>query len=1268
METMIVVEETHQSCSSNLVAKSVESPIKIDSISIDLNNANDDVDTGKCEHFSIRGYASEMRNKDWKKCWPFAFGCGQNISEKENHKLPSLLIPKFRWWCCQTCLQEIGAEGSINEGRNVASSSSKLKSFGSCPNVACHGDAVKWLSDLQQAEKINIELGKHDANACVNVDNSACHPLSTDKSEKKSEIAGVPMIGKMDVLENTINKEIHVSNYARIEVISSLMEQSLHIDDKVASLHLHKPNLEDNETPGVKLPESNPKCIVKDATETHQTGKHASSCGSYQITSIVNKVPDAIETHTAKHTSLELDDCDNASSESAEILLGIASGSLHRRKTRKVRLLTELLGKNGDEKTDTMSTEDSPSAAVPGASIGKDSMSAPQGQVNFLENITSSLAHGRKRKLPQLEEWRTGEMSSPNNVYQTADGIASSDSEGKVTGNSSQTPAKGHLVNFKVDKSPLLAKKKNKKSQNFDGCLSLSLSRENLHKERQKKVADTTKSITTDIILYKSNDVSTGSGLDPFPKSSQKTEEKSNFLKKKSKMHQDHDGLASPIPCNNAILREGLNSRKDVGIRQIGFKAVPLEATRDASAENGLHFPCNNCLPAKRYDSKYITPMRDGLQCFLPWQGRVLSEYEIGRKDLKMKNVDESSFPCKSELDAYLWKGTHVDLSNNQNTYRIPFLNEKQKQRSHAEVGNCSLIQQMDFTGTGNNGKTVELQDHSAVNRKHYDQRSEMASEQGNLDDIPMEIVELMAKNQYERCLPDTEIDKQLSETNNNNRNYQMVDLNKVYENEEMSLFHEITDKPKPQAQNRRIGKSVRGDNVESSGQKSVGNFSHMDRNQYNMSQLEQSFPLAGFRPFPLRVEKPLNGLQFSINSTRQNTAQNCSWLGNMVGQRSSHTSLQALGTCKTCQSAPQQNKEAAPLWPSTVPNNMPPYMYSIPQRSAASVAKLDVPSLCPGSLSKRNTSGNDDQNFLNLDSNFQKNSRKFDSEVLRRPYTDYPLSCKHNGSLDLYSNEAIPAMHLLSLMDAGLQSGGPVDVDGNQRFVKKTSFLHGHQSKEFSSLPSGGYRTNSVKHSSYDCYGKSNLPENFCECISATPAVGRSTSSFQHDKSFKMAADFTGQFSVKSREKEKEKCSSSKKQSRNRRSPKTVPSNSGLNITCGSIPVHSMSKLVLGSSDSMMVPIQLHAIESETKQKLESRIMSGNPSHPKSVSENEICCINRNPADFTVPEAGNIYMIRGEDLKFGREASSSGMTKLVAHKRQRKLTVRKERSRNQAS
>ncbi|CAL8992112.1 unnamed protein product [Prunus brigantina] len=39
----------------------------------------------------------------------------------------------------------------------------------------------------------------------------------------------------------------------------------------------------------------------------------------------------------------------------------------------------------------------------------------------------------------------------------------------------------------------------------------------------------------------------------------------------------------------------------------------------------------------------------------------------------------------------------------------------------------------------------------------------------------------------------------------------------------------------------------------------------------------------------------------------------------------------------------------------------------------------------------------------------------------------------------------------------------------------------------------------------------------------------------------------------------------------------------------------------------------------------------------PLNISKSSFCSLNRNPADFNMPEVGNGYMIRGEDLKFGK-------------------------------
>ena len=61
-----------------------------------------------------------------------------------------------------------------------------------------------------------------------------------------------------------------------------------------------------------------------------------------------------------------------------------------------------------------------------------------------------------------------------------------------------------------------------------------------------------------------------------------------------------------------------------------------------------------------------------------------------------------------------------------------------------------------EINGARNAQKTAEAVDQLGFKKRYSEQKVEV-SEQGTLDDIPMEIVELLAKNQYERCLPDVE-------------------------------------------------------------------------------------------------------------------------------------------------------------------------------------------------------------------------------------------------------------------------------------------------------------------------------------------------------------------------------------------------------------------------------------------------------------------------------------------------------------------------------
>lgn len=562
-----------------------------------------------------------------------------------------------------------------------------------------------------------------------------------------------------------------------------------------------------------------------------------------------------------------------------------------------------------------------------------------------------------------------------------------------------------------------------------------------------------------------------------------------------------------------------------------------------------------------------------------------------------------------------------------------------------------------DFCSRGNKGKSTEMNEHSALTMKPSDQQADKVSEQGVPDDIPMEIVELMAKNQYERCLPDVENEKMLETTINHSNA-------PIYAKEKLSfLSNETPQKPKPRAKIGRNGKIARPENGGTSKRKSVDCLPHIGRKHFNLSPLEQTHCPSGFMPFTHCQGKLPNGIKFSdTSSSKHRISQNCQWIGNILGHRTSQTNLQTLGGCNSCQNVPQQGKETAHLWSSMIP----PFIYDIHQKHASQSTNADMLSHCP-SLHKGNVDGNHDLNFWNIDvTNIEKHSRTFDSESLSRPHTEYPFACKHSRSrpLDVYSNETIPAMHLLSLMDAQLPSGAPIGIDGNRKFLKRSAIPHDHHSKDFSGLSSGAYNTTStMKPTQYDYYGKNHLSQSSPECFPPIQTVGASGFSFQHDKVVKKITGSTGQASLRCQERDKAKASDSPSQNKDNRShqPVFITGVSGRGL--GNIPVPNMQKIFVGTSDPAVFPLTFHEIENATKHKLESCNTTSTVLPPKSSSKTEICSVNRNPADFSMPEDENIYMIRGEDLKYRKSVFSEnrpGLIKLDGRKRQKKLTAMK--------
>lgn len=529
-----------------------------------------------------------------------------------------------------------------------------------------------------------------------------------------------------------------------------------------------------------------------------------------------------------------------------------------------------------------------------------------------------------------------------------------------------------------------------------------------------------------------------------------------------------------------------------------------------------------------------------------------------------------------------------------------------------------------------------------------------------------MEIVELMARNQYERCLPDDDNDKRPLEGTLNAANAHM------YSKGKSSILHEKTvHKPKHRVKGGRYDKIIRDDNTGAFKPMSGAFISPPDRHHVNFSQLGTAYSNAGFRFNPEGQEKVHSGVRFSAtSSSAYGISQNYQWVGNMMGQTSSQTNMRISESCGNCMNVPQ-GKETGPSWSSMVQNHMH-FSSNNQQKHLCPPANADMFSNYSSSFHKANMNGNRDTDLLNLNvGNSENHRRSIDSQFFGKT-VENPATCKHTGrgSLDLYSNETISAMHLLSLMDPKLSSTQSMDVNATPKFQKRPSFPHDHHAKDFPYLSSGGYKTSSaIKPPAYGYFSKNFLSENSRDRFPSIPNVNASGFAFPFSKNVKEPTDLLSQPSLKFQGGDRAKAVASTSQSKSIRSNKSDFAVGGSSANLGSFPTHSIPNVFFGTSDPMVSPSQPHVKESAPKRKSETRnnastsrapgsssvVLPSQPHvkesapkqksetcnnastscAPESSSRTEICSINRNPADFSVPEAGNVFMIRGVDLKF---------------------------------
>ncbi|KAJ4842968.1 hypothetical protein Tsubulata_017437 [Turnera subulata] len=1275
----------------------MESSIKIDSISIDLANVDEKINEDKCEHFSIRGYVAEIRKRDWKMCLPFLSDGDSDNYEEQTCALPPLHVPEFRYWRCQNCLQEVGAKGTASgHGEVPEPCSAGFATNAVCSHVPILSNVSK-LSDFQQAAKQDVRQGKKtDANASVYLnDTTKDRPLlNTGKKEKKTEALCSPVVEKNLVPEDMNQDQNRLTGNEK-EVISSPVQKTCHTNEKVAfqpqcngSIDVSKTSYGQNKVSDAEfagngncMPDTAANiCDTRKETSVDNQQKELNSSSSGDTSRELNNVKEAVveEDNINGKPSLELDDCDYLSSESAETMAGEnnqveASSGFHRRKTRKVRLLTELLCREGDGDTDSTRKGNSLASVIPDSS---EEVPVVQEQVAAQGKVRRASILNRKRKLCDDEDLGHLERHSTNKISkevrilkrdaETPDAAKTSDLEKDESAQPDfQHTVKSQCIKRKSDRGVSAVKKKRKKTVISDELGPLEPSQSNQPNEVEEKTGDAAQSENdADGQVNSVDNAFTGSEMDLFPLPTQKIDRKT-YTGKMPQIDDDHISLFAP---NHGPLREGSITRKDSVPMDMGPEILSFNSAEDASVEQGLSLSLNSYMDTQRCDKDLTPQVAESQTSLLSWQERS-SKDEAMRKAADSRFIGNFSLNEEPAQDLVFGKGLNSEQGNERSLGRMLFHGGKQNYTSQFEIGGCSL-QQKDVCSTRGDERTSGIYGRSELTRKEIHQRADKGSDPGSLDDIPMEIVELMAKNQYERRLPDAEYGKFQLELGNRAGNSQAADFSRVYGHSELSLFRQdSTQKLDLWAKTGKNGTTRSGENVGTQ-QKLVDYFAQADRNQLNMNQLEKTHTTAELGAFLQGDGKPQGGLQHSASlSSKQNSAQTCQWLGDVVGKRSSNANVQAPGPCNTCQSIPQQSRTANHVWSLT--SHMP-FVYSIPQNCAAPPTNLEMLSHSAGSTHKENVNRTSDMRFsLEGTANLAKHAGNFGSEILGRRLSEYPYSCKHNGSqlnqkpsapVDLYSNETIPAMHLLSLMDARLRSNGPVNMDVTANLLKRPPLRHDPNLKEFSGMDTGVHKlTGTMKHGPYDYLGKNRLLENSDECIAATPRPdGTSASSLRHNKNFEKAADLSRQVS---QEKER-KGFDSRAQNKGGKIQKSVSKGGDFVNSCGSIPVRNTRTMLFGSNDSAVFPLPLHPLGNSTKQKLESRGTSKTVHPHRSSPQAEICSLNRNPADFCIPEGGSIYMIAGEELKFRNvlpRANVSSSAKLDGHKRQRKLPALKE-------
>ncbi|OIT30217.1 PREDICTED: protein EMBRYONIC FLOWER 1-like isoform X1 [Nicotiana attenuata] len=1142
-KSIIAVKGTSQASDINTsVSKSSGSVIQIESISIDLDIPMPKKEEGNCQHFSIRGYVAEMRKRDRKICSPFA--SSSDCSTTSEEQLPPLDVPKFRWWRCKNCIHEIGTE-SAGEDSEILSSSSRSRLISA--NMA----STSAMANVLPETKHELTSRKSDRNKAI-IDDSPntsggydflCKPntgIRRTVVEDKAIAAGN---------RTGSGKVRNVTGYPTIEVAISKEHSSQEIDTKSPAANLSNNSIrvaisDSTLSAGKIVSHRNLHISADDVSADISPEKEMDSPNDglskasmafkgYDVPGSNGKALETSKTKLSRLPSLELRDYDETSSRSDIILAEKRQCDLYnhipndlpRRKTRKVRLLTDILGGQVNLETRHAKAERTPSSTTPSVPSELDTVGAPKDKGSFQ----------KKRKLSQEDDSNLSEMSIQCNVAKRVRSFHEIDDSRSYEKESDGEGIPSGTKNLRIKHRNGINKKKNKQLRPVDGYSPEMPWQDTTMEDCGSKGYGAVNSFV--------HSAQRDGKFEPHLRSSYQslvgTDRDSDLCWNSNKFPEVGRVPSTLMHPDNNFPGESSTRRKNLMPVTTDMEMVTSQPTHELSDKVRLDLSLNSFNHAEND----ITQSRNMTNWpFILQKGNKSSDPRGKDNTLvEQSNVPKSGQSSRKGVIYDLNQGISQTSSMWQEIQNSPILLQK---------GNLHVPDIMEIPHRHNKENLNEFLERSDVIKHQRNQHSEKALERGLSDDIPMEIVELMAKNQYERGLTETKTKCIIERTDGIARPH-----TEIHESEAMTWSRPgvISFHPANAKTNTDVGAS-RGSTLQ---------FSHVKRNHLGMAQVER-LPVKLFGTFPQTQQELSSG-----------------------GQGSDMPAMHI-------RSGFQRGEEANPLWFSTVQNT--PLGHGIAQKS------IGQPN------DKMIQKGRTISDIKSGDVRMQNEPHL----LLPKSGGNADLNVKSMASLDPYNNEAIPAMQLLSLMDRRMPpSTPPFNLDANKlrekpfspcsyhpRFhmdgkqsILNGSYLSHHQLKDSTGVYAGGYYADQISFKS----------------------PGQEKSRKSHAPS---------------------RCGGSK-------SERFVSSNGLLSMTQHSYPEKDEQNRILGTSSSRVLPLQDH-----NASKLFDLEGKSNARAILPVNGSNICSLNRNPAEFSVPEEGNPFTRSVKDPRIGKKRKQRRITK----------------------